>query len=81
MQGHLGTLEHGSHGDGELLAAGITLIKARTMGLPFQGFDAVSNPAMGAVRAVRPPFGFQILTGLGFIGENGVCQVNPGLTP
>src|SRR5512135_3572178 len=83
----LGTLEHRSHGHGELFAAVPTEHKARTVGLALKLAIALYAATVRAYRAVRPAEGFKVLAGRFLVVKaclsvcSGVCLCGHSLTP
>jgi hypothetical protein len=46
------------------------------MALTAEAVDLIQRPTMGAYRTIRPADRLQMIPGLGFIGENGVGEVD-----
>lgn len=62
MQRNFGALEHGTHGNGELLAANVALNKSRAVLLVAQAWRVIRT-ALRADRAVRPVQPLKVLAG------------------
>ncbi len=80
VQRDFGTLEHGSNGRGELLAAflRVALIHARTVRLAVQRRGVANETAMRTDRAMRPTRALKMLAGLVGVGEDWIGQVHSG---
>ena len=70
IQGDLGTFENGPDRHGELFAAGVALIDARTVGLALHGGHVI-RAAMRADRTFGPALLFKIDAGCVGVGEMG----------
>jgi hypothetical protein len=76
MEGKLGTLKYGTHGNGVLLAAVAAEVHAFAVGLAFQLGLAIRAAAVRAKRALRPAEVFKVLAGGYGVVEAGGGEVH-----